>query len=94
MTGNLSRSRALWNWTSLDLTNEEQLAQLLDRGTMDDWRELYLLAKESPDLRERLLKVISRVPLPLPHFWLAALAVLGEDVDLSAPLPNYSDQGV
>jgi len=94
MTGNLSQSRALWNWTSLDLTNEEQLAQILDRGTMEDWRDLYQLAKGDPDLRGRLVRVISRVPLPLPHFWLAALAALGEEVDLSAPLPSYADQGI
>jgi hypothetical protein len=94
MTGNLSRSRALWNWSSLDLANDEQLAQILDRGTMDDWRELYQLAKGDPELRGRLVKIISRVPLPLPRFWLAARAALGEEVDLSAPLPSYADQGI
>ena len=94
MTGNLSRSRALWNWSSFDLTNDEQLAQILDRGTMDDWRELYQLAKGDPDLRGRLVKIISRVPLPLPRFWLAALAALGEEVDFAAQLPSYADQGI
>jgi hypothetical protein len=94
MTGNLSHSRALWNWSALDLANDEQLAQILDRGTMDDWRELYQLAKGDPDLRGRLVKIIHRVPLPLPRFWLAALAALGEEVDLSAPLPSYADQGI
>ncbi|HEY8206052.1 MAG TPA: hypothetical protein VIG99_01135 [Myxococcaceae bacterium] len=94
MTGNLSQSRALWNWSSLDLANDEQLAQILDRGTMDDWRALYQLARGDPELRGRLVKIIRRVPLPLPHFWLAALAALGEEVDLSAPLPSYADQGL
>ncbi|HVE85008.1 MAG TPA: hypothetical protein VND93_19290, partial [Myxococcales bacterium] len=65
MTGDLSRSRALWNWSSLDLTDNEQLAQILDRGTMDDWRELYRLAKGDPALRQRLVTIIYRVPLPL-----------------------------
>ena len=94
MTGDLSRSRALWNWSSLDLTNDEQLAQILDRGTMDDWRALYQLARGDPELRGRLVKIIARVPLPLPRFWLAALAALGEEVDLSAALPSYADQGI
>jgi hypothetical protein len=94
MTGNLSRSRALWNRTTLDLADDEQLAQILDRGTMDDWRELYQLAKVDPDLRGRLVKIITRVPLPLPRFWLAALAALGEEVDLSVSLPSYVEQGI
>src|SRR3954469_3713661 len=66
MTGDLSRSRALWNWSSLDLTNDEQLAQILDRGTMDDWRALYQLARGDSELRGHLVKIIFRVPLPLP----------------------------
>jgi hypothetical protein len=31
------------------------------------------------------------VPLPLPHFWLAALASLGEVVDMDAAVPGYYD---
>ena len=40
-------------------------------------------------LRARLKRIVLTVPLPLPHFWLAALASLGEDVDLDATLPDY-----
>jgi hypothetical protein len=29
------------------------------------------------------------IPTPLPRFWLAALASLGEPVDLSARVPAY-----
>jgi hypothetical protein len=29
------------------------------------------------------------VPLPFPHFWLAALASLGDPVDFDAPVPDY-----
>lgn len=94
MTGTLARSRALWNRDHLDLQSDEQLAQILDRGTVEDWRELYRLAKEDAALRTRLVKIIGRVPLPLPRFWLAALAALGEQVDLSIPLPDYANQGV
>ena len=34
----LAHSRALWNRTHLDLRSDEILAQILDRGSMDDWR--------------------------------------------------------
>ena len=33
------------------------------------------------------------VPVPLPRFWLAALASLGEPVDLGAEVPDYYEQG-
>jgi hypothetical protein len=85
----LGRSRALWNRTGLDLDSDEVLAQILDRGEMTAWRELYRLARSDPALRRRLRRVLETVPLPLPRCWLAALAALGEDVDLAAPLPEY-----
>ena len=40
----LSQSRALWNRTGLALESDEVLAQLLDRGEVAAWRELYRLA--------------------------------------------------
>ena len=88
----LSTSRALWNRTELDLNSDEVLAQLLDRGELAAWRELYALAAADPVLRRRILHVVLTVPLPLPRFWLAALAALGEPVDLSVPLPEYEPQ--
>lgn len=90
----LRRSRALWNRSTLDLRSDETIAQILDRGEMDCWRALYRLAKGDPELRGRMVRIIHRVPLPLPRFWLAALASLGEPVDLDAPLPSYEDSGV
>jgi hypothetical protein len=33
------------------------------------------------------------VPAPLPRFWVAALASLGEAVDLAADVPDYCEQG-
>jgi hypothetical protein len=33
------------------------------------------------------------VPLALPRFWLAALAALGEQVDLGAAVPDYAASG-
>lgn len=88
MTSALQRSRALWNRRSLDLDSDEILAQILDRGEMEAWRELFARARTDAALRARLLRVVGRVPLPFPRFWLAALASLGEDVDLGAPLPR------
>ena len=85
----LRRSRALWNRRGLDLRSDEVLAQLLDRGEMAAWRELYSLAREDADLRRRIARLATAVPLPLPHFWLAALASLGEAVDMEARVPPY-----
>jgi hypothetical protein len=88
----MERSRALWNRTALDLGSDEILAQLLDRGEMDCWRELYRLAADDAVLRRRIMRVVRTVPLPLPRFWLAAMASLGEQVDLGAPLPRYYEE--
>jgi hypothetical protein len=89
MSSMLERSRALWNREHLDLQSDEVLAQLLDRGEIEAWRELYRLAKQEPELRKRITRIVLTVPLPLPRFWLAALAALGEPVDLGAKLPEY-----
>ena len=88
MSSPLERSPALWNHSRLDLRSEEMLAQLLDRGTLDDWRELYRLARRDDELRARLGRIVSRVPVGYPHFWRAALASLGEPVDFAAPPPE------
>lgn len=89
----LQRSAALWNRDRLDLQSDEVLAQILDRGGIDDWRALYELARDDADLRRRIARLVSSVPLPLPRFWLAALRSLGEDVDLGAPVPPYGETG-
>ena len=81
--------RALWNRDGLDLRSDEILAQILDRGTMADWRELYRLARADAELRARIHRLVLTVPLPLPRFWLAALATLGEAVDFDAAVPDY-----
>ena len=72
----LSRSPALWNRDRLDLRSNEILAQLLDRGTLDDWRALYALARDDDALRERIIRIAGSVPLYLPHLWLAAMRSL------------------
>jgi hypothetical protein len=89
--GALASSRALWNRRGLDLRSDEVLAQILDRGEMAAWRELYALAREDAELRRRIARIAVRVPLPLPHFWLAALKSLGEAVDVGARTPAYMD---
>lgn len=87
--GPLESSRALWNRSALDLRSDEVLAQILDRGEIDAWRALYRLAQDDPALRTRIKCIVLTVPLPLPHFWLAALASLGETVDMGAVVPDY-----
>jgi len=82
-------SRALWNRDAIDLRSYETLAQILDRGDLADWRALYALARDDVHLRARIHRVVLTVPLPLPRFWLAALASLGEPVDFDAPVPDY-----
>ena len=90
-TGALERVVVGWNRSRLDLASDEMLAQVLDRGDLAAWRELYRLAAESAPLRRRIRAVVGRVPLPFPAFWLAALASLGEDVDWKLPLPDDDD---
>jgi hypothetical protein len=91
-TTTLALSRALWNRSVCDLRSDEVLAQILDRGSLQDFRELYRLAAADPTLRQRILAIVARVPLPLPYFWLAAIASLGEPVDYDRELPNYAEQ--
>jgi len=81
-----------WNRDRLDLASDEVLAQVLDRGDLAAWRELYQLAAVDESLRRRILTVVHRVPLPFPTFWLAALSGLGESIDWAAPLPE--DNGI
>jgi hypothetical protein len=88
----LESSAALWNRSHFDLRSDEILAQILDRGEIEAWRELYALARSDAALRGRILTIIRTVPLPFPYFWLAALADLGEDVDFEMPLPT--DHGI
>jgi hypothetical protein len=89
MADPLARSRALWNREGLDLASDEVLAQILDRGEIDAWRDLYRRARTDGRLRARIHCIVLTVPVALPHFWLAALASLGEPVDVAAPVPDY-----
>jgi hypothetical protein len=85
----LSRSRALWNRTGLALDSDEVLAQLLDRGELEAWRELYKLAsgpsEEAATLRRRILRLCRTVPLSFPHLFIAAMGVLDGPIE---PYPN------
>ena len=85
----IETSRALWNRSTADLESDEVLAQLLDRGEISAWRALYRMARTEPHLRARIKRIVLTVPLPLPHFWLAVLASLGEPVEFGAPVPDY-----
>jgi hypothetical protein len=88
----LERAVVAWNRSHLDLRSDEVLAQVLDRGDIEAWRELFEIARRDRELRARILRLLYRVPLPYPAFWLAALAALGEPVDWSRPLPH--DEGI
>ncbi len=88
MTVSMERLVTGWNRSRLDLDSDEVLAQVLDRGDLDAWRELYRLGAADPVLRARILGVVRRVPLPFPWFWLAALASLGEKIDWEIELPR------
>ena len=92
MTTAMERLVKGWNRSRLDLDSDEVLAQILDRGDLEAWRELYRLAAVDETLRARMLAVVRRVPLPYPWFWLAALASLGEQVDWDSQLPR--DRGI
>jgi hypothetical protein len=87
----IDTSRAFWNRSAADLESDEVLAQLLDRGEIAAWRALYRMARTDAHLRARIKRIVLTVPLPLPHFWLAALASLGEPVDVGTEVPNYFD---
>lgn len=91
-TSALERTVVGWNRSRLDLRSDEVLAQILDRGDVAAWKELYSLAASDASLRRRILSVIRRAPLPYPAFWLAALASLGETIDWTVPLPR--DEGI
>ena len=81
-------SRAFWNRSSVDLRSDEQLAQLMDRGSVDDWAVLRDLALADAALRIRMREIVERVEIGFPGFWLALLASMGEPVDWSGPLPR------
>jgi len=85
LTSALESSRALWNRSHLDLRSIETLAQILDRGEVAAWRELYAACRTDAALRARVRQVVVTVPLAWGHFWRAALETLGET--LAGDLP-------
>lgn len=91
----LERSQALWNRSRLDLASDEVLAQVLDRGELGAWRELYRLAGQPGDeaaaLRRRIVHLCRTVPLPFPHLFLAAMAALGERLEPYPEVPEPMD---
>lgn len=91
----LSTSRALWNRTGLALESDEVLAQLLDRGEVAAWRELYRLAAGSGEaaarLRRRILHLCRTVPLSSPHLFIAAMSALGEPIEPYPTPPPPAD---
>jgi hypothetical protein len=91
----LSRSQALWNRTGLALESDEVLAQLLDRGELGAWRELYRLAsgpgEEAAALRRRILRLCQTVPLSFPHLFIAAMGALEGPIEPYPSVPPPAD---
>lgn len=91
----LSTSQALWNRERLALESDEVLAQILDRGELEAWREVYRLASgpgvEAARLRRRILHLCRTVPLSFPHLFIAAMGSLGEPVDPYPAVPPPAD---
>lgn len=87
----LAGSPGLWNRDRLDLESDEVLAQILDRGAVEDWREIYRLASldttEAGRLRRRIVRLCQTVPIGFPYLFLAAMAHLGEPLD---PFPEVA----
>ncbi|MGH7151351.1 MAG: hypothetical protein ACREIU_11670 [Planctomycetota bacterium] len=81
----MRRSRALWNREGLDLASDEVLGQILDRGEVEAWREIYRLATgesaSARDLRRRVLDLCRRGAVSFPHLFLAAMGALGERLE-------------
>jgi hypothetical protein len=88
MSTRLASSRAFWNRSAVDLRSDEQLAQLMDRGSVSDWTVLRDLASADPALRTRMREIVGRVEIGFPGFWLALLASMGEAVDWDQPRPR------
>lgn len=91
----LSRSRALWNRGTFALESDEVLAQLLDRGEVEAWREIYRLAsgsgEEAAALRRRILRLCQTVPLSFPHLFIAAMEALAGPVEPYPSVPPPAD---
>ena len=58
MSTRLAASKAMWNRSSFDLRSDEQLAQLMDRGTLADWAELRDLAAADTSLLLRMRSIV------------------------------------
>ena len=91
----LASSRALWNRDRLDLDSDEVLAQILDRGELEAWREIYRLAGQPGDeaarLRQRIVRLCLTVPIAFPHLFLAAMGALGEKLEPYPEVPEMVD---
>ncbi len=91
----LASSRALWNRSRLDLESDEVLAQILDRGELAAWREIYRLAAQPGEaaarLRRRIVRLCQTVPIAFPHLFLAAMGSLGEELEPYPEVPEPMD---
>ncbi len=91
----LASSRAMWNRSRVDLESDEMLAQILDRGELEAWREIYRLAsqpgEEAARLRRRIIDLCRAIPIAFPHLFLAAMGALGETLEPYPDVPEPLD---
>jgi hypothetical protein len=95
MSFDLAGSRALWNRQGANLESDEVLAQILDRGELEAWREVYRRAsgmdEQAIALRRRIVRLCRTVPLAFPHLFLAAAGSLGEELEPYPEVPAPAD---
>ncbi len=79
----------------LALESDEILAQLLDRGEIAAWRELYRMAsgsgEEAAALRQRILRLCQTIPLSFPHLFIAAMGALEGSIEPYPIVPPPAD---
>jgi hypothetical protein len=77
------------------LESDEVLAQLLDRGEVEAWRELYRMASGRDEgaaaLRRRILHLCQTIPLSFPHLFIAAMGAAAGPVEPYPDVPPPAD---
>jgi hypothetical protein len=77
------------------LESDEVLAQLLDRGEIEAWRELYRMAsgpgEEAARLRRRILRLCQTVSLSFPHLFIAAMGAIEGPIEPYPSVPPPAD---
>src|SRR2546425_4968537 len=89
MTNRIDRSRALWNRQDANLESDETLAQLLDRGEMTVWREVFPVGPTRVQLWRRFEGIVFKVPLKMAPLLLAAPPRPGGTGAWNVPISHF-----